>query len=263
MSGALAAAASGLAFQGMKVKQISHDLANMDTTAHKFAEVYGVDSAYQSLQGAGTPTSAEGTINPTGLQIGMGVTPIGVSRVMKQGEAKITDNPLDLMIDGEGFFPIELPNGETGYTRDGSFKTNKEGQIITMAGFKVKPDLVIPAHTTRIDINHEGQVYAKIDGQIDPVLVGQLEIAVFANAAGLAAKGGNLYLETPASGAPTSGPAGSIGFGAVLQSTLEGSNVTPVVQLTSLIEAQRAYAMNTKTMNAVEEMDRNLQSLMR
>lgn len=260
--GALAAAASGLSFQGLKVDSIADDLANMDTTGFKKSVLYGKDRGYRTIQSAGSPTSAEGTISTTGIYIGMGVTPAGLGRIMEQGDVGHTDSPLDVMIQGEGFFEIMLPSGDVGYTRDGRFQLDNNRHIVTLEDYKVKPDLTIPVNTTSVDINKEGQVYANIPGQV-PILVGQFELSVFANPRGLEPIGAGLYKETAASGTATTGHAGAIGYGAVLQYALESSNVKPVVALTELIEANRAYAMNTKTINAVEEMFHNLESMMR
>ncbi len=261
--GALSAAASGLSFQDTKVRVISNNIANMNTASFKRASAIAVDQDYQTYQGVGSPTSAEGTINPTGTQVGMGVKTAGVVRSMEQGDIEITDNPLDVMIQGEGYFNIELPTGEIGYTRDGRFQLNAERQLVTMSGYKAKPDLTLPANTTSLDINKEGQIYAQIQGSPNAVLVGQLELSVFASPGSLDPMGDNLFKENIAAGSPTTGVAGTAGFGTIVQFAVESSNVKPVVELTALIEAQRAYAMNTKTMNAVEQMDQNLQSLMR
>ncbi|MBP6986236.1 MAG: flagellar basal-body rod protein FlgG [Alphaproteobacteria bacterium] len=260
---ALSTAASGLTYQQKNVDDHANNIANLMTTAFKRSVTVPKDLAYLNYQSAGTPTSSSDTMTPTGMYMGMGVRAAGIMRVMEQGEIEITDNPLDVMVQGEGFFQVELPTGETGFTRDGRFSLNPERQLITLEGYKVKPDLSLPAEATKIEINRQGQVYATIQGQPAPVLVGQFEMATFANTRGLEPIGNNLYKETVASGSPTSGVADAIGFGAILQNALEGSNVKPVVELTALIEAQRAYAMNTKTMNAVEEMDRNLETLMR
>lgn len=260
---ALSTAASGLTYQQKNVDDHANNIANLMTTAFKRSVTVPKDLGYLNYQSAGTPTSSTDTMTPTGMYIGMGVRAAGVMRVMEQGDIEITDNPLDVMVQGEGFFQVELPSGETGYTRDGRFSLSHDRQIVTLEGYKVKPNLTIPADAVKIEINRQGQVYAVIQGQGTSTLIGQFEMASFPNNRGLEPIGDNLFKETVASGAPISGIADTTGFGTILQNALEGSNVKPVVELTALIEAQRAYAMNTKTMNAVEEMDRNLETLMR
>lgn len=261
--GALSAAASGLAFQELNVRVIANNIAGMNITGGKTSVAVAKDRPYQVYQGAGAPTSAQNTINPTGTYVGMGVGAAGVARIMAQGDAEMTDSPLDVMIAGEGYFAIELPDGSVAYTRDGRFQLNAERQIVTMSGYTVKPNLTIPANTVQIDINDQGQVYATVAGQTTQTLVGQFELDVFPNPGGLEPMGDNLFLQNAASGTNTTGTAGSTGYGRLTQYALEGSNVKPVNELTALIQAQRAYAMNTKSMNAVEQMDQNLQSIMR
>lgn len=262
-TGALSAASTGLNFQDMKVRTIANNIANMSTGGFKRAIPVAVDLGYQNYQTVGSPTSSEGTINPTGIYVGLGVNTAGVVRDMKQGDIEMTDNQLDIMIQGEGYFQVELPSGDMGYTRNGSFILSAERQLITLDGYAFKPDLTIPEHTISVSINKSGEVYAEVQGETAPQLVGQIELAVFASPASLIPLGDNLFKESTASGSPTTGVAGSAGFGETIQFALETSNVKPVTELTGLIEAQRAYSMNTKTMNAVEQMDSNLQSLMR
>jgi flagellar basal-body rod protein FlgG len=260
--GALASAASGLNVQETKMQEIADNIANSETPAFKRKMLKIVNQGSQVVQSAGSPTSTEGTVNQIGTYIGMGARVSGITRVMEQGNPEKTDNQYDLMIDGQGYFTIELPNGQIGYTRDGSFTLNAERQIVTMQGFKVKPDLTIPVNTTSVDINGAGQVYAQVDGQSAAVLVGQLEIAVFPNPVGLDdSMGNNLAIETAASGPATTGAAGAVGFGQIMQFFLESSNVKPVVELTAMISTQRAYAMGTKSISAVQQMDQNLQQI--
>ncbi len=261
--GALTAAASGLAFQELNVRVIADNIAKMNVTAEKSSIAVAKDRGYQVYQGIGSPTSAEGTTNNTGTYVGMGVGVAGIVRVMAQGDPEATDSPLDVMIQGEGYFAVTLPSGDTGYTRDGRFTLNANRQIVTMDGYEVKPTLTIPVNTVNIDINAEGQVYANIQNQVAPTLVGQFEIDTFPNPTGLEPIPAGISKETAASGAPTTGVAGALGFGSVRQYTLESSNIKPVNELTALIQAQRAYSMNTKSMTAVEQMDQNLQALMR
>jgi flagellar basal-body rod protein FlgG len=191
---------------------------------------------------------------PTGLQIGAGVKPVATYRLHSQGSIVITGNELDLAINGNGFFQIEMPDGTTSYTRAGSFQMNAQGQIVTADGYTVLPGITVPASTTAITVDATGQVQAKIDGQTDPQTIGQFELAQFPNNAGLEAIGKNLYLETPASGAPVTGTPASDGLGSIEQGAVEQSNVNVVSEITSLIAAQRAYEMNSRVIKTSDEM---------
>ncbi|OYW13477.1 MAG: flagellar basal-body rod protein FlgG [Rhodospirillales bacterium 12-54-5] len=255
---ALDIAASGLAAQQLNVDTISQNLANMNTTGYKSARVEFQDLLYQDLKRVGTNSTDQGTILPVGLQIGLGVKSVAISRNTAQGSLSSTQNALDLGINGQGYFQISLPDGTIAYTRDGSFKLSASGQIVTADGFTVQPGITVPTNATQISINASGQVEVTITGQTTPSQVGQLQLANFVNPNGLQAKGGNLYLETPASGTPTSGNPGQDQYGNLQQGYLESSNVDSVSAITTLVSAQRAYEMNTKVLKAADEM---LQSL--
>lgn len=251
-------AATGLAAQQLNVDTISHNLANMTTTSYKAERAEFQDLLYQDLKRVGTNSTDQGTVLPVGVQIGLGVKNSAISRDTTQGTMEVTENPLDLAINGKGYFQVELPDGTIAYTRDGAFKISQDGIIVTRQGFTVQPAITIPDNAESISINDSGEVAVTLSGQVDAQLLGQFEIASFINTNGLQATGDNMYLETTASGAPILNNAGQEDFGVVLQGYLENSNVNPVAEITDLIVAQRAYEMNTKVLTASDEM---LQSL--
>jgi flagellar basal-body rod protein FlgG len=240
--------------QQTNVEVISNNIANLNTTGYKRQRAEFQDLLYQDQRRVGAASSAQNTLVPTGIQMGVGVRTASVYRINEQGNLSQTQNNLDVAISGRGYFLITLPNGQTSYTRAGSFNLSSQGQIVTQDGYTVQPGLTIPQNTIAITINTSGQVSATIDGQVNPQTVGQIELAVFPNEAGLQAIGNNLYLETPASGAASTGVAESTGFGKTLQSFLETSNVNPVTEITNLITAQRAYEMNSKVISSSDEM---------
>lgn len=251
-------AATGLMAQQTNVDTISHNLANMTTTGYKAQRPEFQDLIYQNLTRAGTNSSDLGTIVPAGVQMGLGVKTGAIYRHTEQGTLKSTDGPLDVAVQGNGYFQIELPDGEIAYTRDGAFKLSPDGEIVTQDGFIVQPAIAVPDDALSISINASGEVQVTIDGQVAPTNLGQFEMVTFINPPGLDAIGNNSFLETEASGDPIVGVAGEDGFGTVLQGFLENSNVDPVEEITRLIVAQRAYEMNTKVVTASDEM---LQSL--
>lgn len=251
-------AATGLAAQQLNVDTISHNLANMTTTSYKAERAEFQDLLYQDLRRVGTNSTDQGTILPVGVQVGLGVRPGAISRDINQGTLQNTETPLDLAVNGKGYFQIELPDGTTAYTRDGAFKISDDGTIVNRAGFIVQPAITIPENAESVSINESGEVSVMISGQVDPQLLGQFEMASFINPNGLQATGDNMYLETSASGAPQLNNAGQDGMGLILQGYLENSNVNPVAEITDLIVAQRAYEMNTKVLTASDQM---LQSL--
>ena len=191
---------------------------------------------------------------PTGVQIGLGVKLAAVYRIHEQGNLEATDNTLDLAIQGKGFFQVLLPDGTTAYSRDGTFQLNGTGLMVTHDGYQVQPGITIPSNAIDVTINNSGEVQVKIEGQTALSTVGQLQIATFLNDAGLEAIGDNLYKETPASGAATTGNPASTGFGSILQGFLETSNVNAVEEISNLISAQRAYEMNSKVIQTSDEM---------
>lgn len=251
---ALGIAATGMLAQQRNVEVVSNNLANMNTTGFMRRRSEFQDLLYQNLRRVGSTASENGEIVPTGVQIGLGVKLAGVYRVHAQGNLSATDNPFDLAIQGRGFFPIEMPDGEIAYTRDGTFQLNAEGQMVTHDGYLVQPAIAVPQDAVDVTINQSGEVLAKLQGQVELQNVGQLQLAIFPNDAGLEAIGGNLFRETAGSGAPVIGQPLATGFGSVLQGFLETSNVNAVEEITNLISAQRAYEMNSKVIQAADEM---------
>lgn len=247
-------AATGVLAQQLFVDVISQNLANLNTTGYKLQRPEFQDLLYQNLRRVGTNSSDTGTIVPTGIQLGLGVKTGAIYRNVKTGPLQSTEGTLDLAIEGKGYFQVTLPSGETAYTRSGTFQLSATGEIVTADGFTLNPSITIPQGATSLTINKSGEVFIKLDGQVDPQNVGQIQIATFLNEPGLQATGDNLLLETPASGTPIQGSAGSEGFGNILQGFLESSNVDPVTEITNLIRAQRAYEMNTKVITKSDEM---------
>jgi flagellar basal-body rod protein FlgG len=253
MNRALRTAATGMLGQQMNVDIIANNLANVNTTGFKKSRPEFQDLMYQTLRTAGTQSDPS-IRQPLEIQVGNGAVPVGTPKDFAQGDITPTNNPLDVAIQGEGFFRIRRPDGTYAYTRDGTMKVSSEGTIVTSQGYAVEPGLSLPEDTTSITIGLDGSVEALAVGDSAPVKAGQIELAKFVNPAGLHAIGNNLYVETPASGAPITGAAGSEGFGEVHQGFLESSNVDVVEEMVSMIVAQRAYEINSKTIKTVEDM---------
>jgi flagellar basal-body rod protein FlgG len=251
---ALSIASTGMLAQQMNVEVIANNLANMNTSGFKRQRAEFQDLLYQNIEQAGAQSSDSGTIIPSGIQLGAGVRTAAVYRVTSQGDMSSTSNPYDLAVQGPGFFRIQQPDGTDAYTRSGNFALSPEGQIVTDKGYVVAPGIAVPQNALSISVNAQGQVSAQLPGQTQPQTLGQLELVRFPNEAGLSAIGDNLFLETPSSGSPQSGLPGSSGYGTIIQSFLETSNVNPVEEITSLITAQRAYEMNSKVITAADEM---------
>jgi flagellar basal-body rod protein FlgG len=226
----------------------------MTTTGFKRQRAAFLDLIYQNLDRPGSASSDADTLVPSGIQMGLGVRAGAVYRMTGQGAIEITENPLDLAVTGEGYFQIELPNGNTAYTRDGTFQLNENGELVTVQGYRVEPGITIPEDAKDIDINANGEVLVSIEGQVAMQNLGQLELSSFVNPVGLEAVGDNLFLETEASGAPTNGTPGEEQFGAIRQGALEQSNVNVVEEITRLIAAQRAYEMNSNVISTSDEM---------
>ncbi|WP_250265954.1 flagellar basal-body rod protein FlgG [Rhodovastum atsumiense] len=250
---ALGIAATGMQAQQTNVEVISNNIANVSTTGFKRGRAEFQDLLYQSAARVGTNSSETGTILPTGTQVGLGVRNSGTTRILTQGSLTQTDNKLDLAVDGRGYFGIQLPNGDTAYTRDGSFKLSPTGEIVTSQGFSVNPNISIDSKARDVTVNQAGEVIVT-DANGKQQTVGRLQLFLFANEAGLDALGGNNFLETEASGTPTQGVPNDPGFGVVRQGYLETSNVNVVQEITSLIQAQRAYEMNSKVIEASDQM---------
>lgn len=251
---ALDIAATGLQAQQLYVDVTSQNLANINTTAFKMERPEFQDLLYQNLRRVGANSSDSGTIVPTGIQMGLGVKLAAIYRNTGQGTIQTTENPLDLAIQGRGYFQITLPDGTLAYTRDGAFQLSPDGIFVTADGFQVEPAITIPDNATSVSINQSGEVSVTIQGQVDPQIVGQLQTVSFINEAGLQATGNNLYIETTASGTPTVGTPGLDTLGTILQGTLESSNVNPITELTNLIKAQRVYEFNSQVISKTDEM---------
>lgn len=251
---ALSIAATGMLAQQLNVEVISNNIANMNTTAFKRQRAEFQDLLYQDARTAGSTSSDAGTIVPSGIQLGLGVRTAAVYRMSGQGNLMSTENTFDLAIQGKGYFQVELPSGETAYSRAGSFQMSPTGEIVTADGYTVLPGITIPSNAAEITVNASGEVLVTLSGQVTPQNVGQIELASFANQVGLRAMGNNLFLETAASGTATTGVPGQVGFGTVLQAFLETSNVDVVIEITNLIRAQRAYEMNSKVIETADQM---------
>jgi flagellar basal-body rod protein FlgG len=247
-------AATGMAAQQLNIDTISNNLANVSTSGFKKQRVEFQDLLYLNLKPAGTPTSPE-TNTPIGLQVGEGVKPVATQRIFTIGAIQNTNNPLDILIEGDdSFFQVTLPNGDTAYTRDGSFKRDGNGNVVTSDGYYLNPSIQIPADASQIQITSQGQILVQIAGSAQQTQLGQLELTRFVNPAGLQAMGHNLFKQTAASGDPIQGTPGSVSFPTVQQGSLESSNVDVVTEMVNLIVAQRAYEMNSKAVSTSDDM---------
>ena len=251
---ALRTAASGMAAQQLNVEVISNNIANMNTIGYKRQRAEFQDLLYQNVERMGAQSSSQGTVVPTGIQVGLGVKAGSVYRITDQGTPQQTGSDYDVAIDGQGYFQVSLPSGEIAFTRAGNFSLSGEGQLVTEDGYAVEPAISIPQDAVDVIISKTGQVQVITAGQPEPATVGQLELATFFNEAGLEAIGDNLLLETAASGPATTGTPGEVGFGQLLQGYTEASNVDAVTEISALIIAQRAYEMNSKVISTADEM---------
>lgn len=247
-------AATGMQAQQLNVEVISNNIANMNTTGFKRQRADFQDLIYQTLERPGAASSAAGNTTPVGVQIGLGVKTGSVGRLTEQGNIAQTGNALDIAISGRGYLAVNLPSGETAYTRAGNLSTNAEGQIVTEDGYEVAPGITVPQEATAISISRDGIVEVQVPGSPTAQQVGQFELVAFINPAGLDAMGDNLFMQTAASGEPQTGAPGSEGFGTLMQRFLETSNVNPVEEISALILAQRAYEMNSRVIRASDEM---------
>jgi flagellar basal-body rod protein FlgG len=250
-------AKSGMEAQQTQLDHISNNLANSSTNGYKQSHAVFEDLIYQNLRQSGANTSDQ-TQLPTGLQVGLGVRPVATSREFSQGNLQQTSNSLDVAIQGQGFFQITLPDGTTGYTRDGSFKLNAQGQMVTNNGYLVQPGITVPAQSTGLTIGNDGTVTVLVPGTTTPQNLGQLQLTNFINPAGLEPRGQNIFTETLASGQPTSSVPTANGMGSLSQGFVETSNVNVVQELVTMIQTQRAYELNSK---AIQTSDQMLQKL--
>jgi flagellar basal-body rod protein FlgG len=253
-------AKTGMDAQQTQLDVISNNLANVGTTGFKHARVAFEDLLYQNLRQSGA-NSTQDTLLPTGLQVGTGVVPVATEVMFDQGNLQQTSNQFDLAINGNGFFQVQMPDGTTAYTRDGSFQINATGQLVTAAGFPVIPAITIPAATQSVTIGQDGTVTVTLQGKSSPTTVGTLQLASFINPPGLQANGQNLFLETAASGTPSANTPGTNGLGTVQQGFIETSNVNVVSELVNMIQTQRAYEMNSKSIQTADQMLSKLSDL--
>ncbi|MEI7541642.1 MAG: flagellar basal-body rod protein FlgG [Candidatus Riflemargulisbacteria bacterium] len=246
-------AATGMAAQQYNIDTISNNLANVNTTAFKKSRAEFQDLLYQTIRPAGM-TNNMGTQYPTPIEIGHGTKISSTQKSFIQGNLVQTDNPLDLSIQGAGFFMIQNPNGEVAYTRDGSFKVDGSGNLVTSNGYSMMPEVALPTDTSAVVIRENGDIVVTVSGQTEGQTIGQIKLANFINPAGLESLGGNLYKETEASGGPVEGVPGISGFGALTQGQLEASNVKVVEEMVNLITSQRAYEINAKAITTSDQM---------
>jgi len=244
---------TGLDAQQTQMDVVANNLANVSTNGFKRSRAVFEDLLYQNIRQPGAQSS-EQTQLPSGLQIGTGVRPVAAERIHTQGNLQQTGNKLDVAIQGSGFFQVLMPNGSTGYTRDGSFQTDAQGQLVTSSGFVIQPAMTIPADAQSVTIAQDGVVSITQEGSVTPVQVGQMQLATFINPAGLQSSGQNLYLETASSGAPNTASAGTNGTGTLGQGFVETSNVNVVEELVNMIQTQRAYEINSKAITTSDQM---------
>ena len=250
---ALQVARTGLDAQNTKMRVIANNLANVNTTGFKRDRADFETLAYQNVVTPGAPSDAQNRF-ASGLQLGTGVKLSGIGKISTQGTLQMTENALDMAIEGSGFFQVEMPDGTTGYSRAGNFNLTAEGNIVTSDGFPLVPAIQVPQGAAAVTIGNNGTVTATLAGQSDPSELGQIELASFTNPAGLLSVGNNIRTETAASGAPQVGEAGTEGRGNIRQGALEQSNVNIVEELVNMIETQRAYEVNSKMISATDEM---------
>ena len=249
---ALRTAATGMQSQQMNVDTIANNISNVNTTGFKRSRMDFQDVFYQNLRTAGSPTGDRQL--PTGLQVGLGVRPAATQKLFVQGSFEQTGNPLDMSIEGHGFFQVTLPDGTVAFTRDGSFKRDAEGTVVTSDGYPIEPAITIPPDATLITISSDGTVSATVGGEGEPQTLGEIQLASFSNPSGLTSTGKNLYQKSAASGEPTVAKPGEQGFGNVAQGFLEQSNVEVVTEMIGMISAQRAYEINSRVIQGVDEM---------
>jgi flagellar basal-body rod protein FlgG len=258
---ALYTAASGMNAQQANIDNVAHNLANVNTTGFKKSRVEFEDLVYQQLKAPGSPTSQEAEA-PIGHEIGLGSRAVATARNFSSGNLRSTQSPLDLAIEGQGFFQVTLPGGETGYTRAGALHLNGQGQMVTAEGYAIEPQITVPANATSVTISKDGIVSASIPGT-GPQQIGTIEIAMFQNPAGLEARGGNFFTATTASGDATTGVPGTDGLGTLAQGFLEDSNVSVVEEMVNMILGQRAYEANSRVIRAADDMLQQVNQLSR
>ncbi|KRE23239.1 flagellar basal-body rod protein FlgG [Bosea sp. Root483D1] len=260
---ALYTAATGMMAQELNVQVISNNIANVRTTGYKRQRIHFQDLLYEHVRRAGTQTSDQNTQVPAGTFIGSGVKTASTGRVMSQGNLTPTEKQYDVAVRGEGFFRIQMPDGRTAYSRDGSFDLDSQGRLVTRDGYQVQPGITVPNNATGVNINAQGTVEVNLPGQTAPQQLGQIQLTRFINKVGLESIGDNLFIETAGSGPAIDGLGGEEGFGTLQQNYLEEGNVQAVTELSSLIAAQRAYEMNSKVISAADQMMQSTTQIMR
>ncbi len=251
---ALYIASTGMSAQERNVEVISNNIANMRTTGFKRQRAEFQDLLYQSYRRAGSTTSDQGSLVPVGIEIGSGVKTAGTPRVMSQGSVVATEKELDVAVRGEGFFPVQLPDGRTGYTRDGTFERDNTGLLVNVDGYQIEPGITIPDTANSISIGADGTVEAFLGTDTTPTQLGQIQLARFVNKGGMESIGSNLFVETAASGPAQLGTPNADGMGDLMQGYLEMANVNAVTEISDLIAAQRAYEMNARVISGADEM---------
>jgi flagellar basal-body rod protein FlgG len=260
---ALYTAATGMMAQEMNVEVISNNVANLRPTGFKRQRVHFQDLMYEQLRRPGAPSSEQNTQVPVGVFVGSGVKVVSTPRLMTQGNLSQTEKELDLAVRGEGFFRVQMPDGRTAYTRDGSFELDSQGRLVTQDGYLIDPQIAVPAETKSIAINAAGTITGVVPGSTDAQQIGQLQVSRFVNKTGLESIGDNLYVGTAASGPAIDGSPGTEEFGSIQQGYLEEANVNAVVEISSLIQAQRAYEMNSKVVSAADQMMQSTSQMFR
>lgn len=259
---ALWTAGTGMMSQQLNIDTISNNLANVNTNGFKKTRVDFEDLLYQTVRTAGS-ASTQGTQLPTGLQVGLGCRPAGTTKIYTQGDIIQSDNPLDILIEGDGFFQVQLPDGVSAYSRSGNLKVDSNGRLVTAEGYYLQPEITIPSQAKTINIGSDGTVTVQLAGESDTQQVGQVQLAKFINPAGLSSIGKGLYQQTAASGEPVVATPGTEGVGAITQGALEMSNVKVVEEMINMIVAQRAYEINSKAIQAADEMLQTANNLRR
>ncbi len=253
MNPALWAAKTGLDAQQTRMSVVAHNLANVNTSGFKKGRAVFEDLLYQNVKQVGAATSQD-TVAPSGLALGTGVRVVATEKLYTQGSLSQTGNSFDLAIQGRGFFQISMPDGTFGYTRDGSFQVNAQGELVTSSGYRVQPGITIPDGAQTVTIGSDGVISVQQAGQNQPTQVGTIQLSDFVNPAGLQARGENLLVETAASGPAQTSTPGLNGVGTVQQGAVESSNVNVVEEMVNMIETQRAYEMNTKAISTTDQM---------
>lgn len=259
---ALWTAASGMQAQQLNIDVVAHNIANVNTAGFKKSRADFEDLMYQTIKSPGAPSTTTTQV-PAGIQVGLGVKPSSVTKIFTEGNINQTGNELDVAIEGRGFFQIQQPDGTTAYSRAGTFKKDSQGRVVTSDGYPMLPEIVIPSNATKISVGNDGTVSVLQPGQNAPTTVGNVVLATFSNPSGLSSIGKNLFVESDASGTPTTGTPGQDGIGTISQGYLEMSNVSVMEEMVNMIVGQRAYEINSKAVQTADEMLQQANNLRR